>query len=91
MKKIVPILTMVLGGLLIACNAVVLLSYYFPHWFPSLCFNLSMIFGITLSELVMVFPMGTTSTVNLVLTIIGIVCGLGIILTNRIFRILVIV
>ena len=91
MKRLVPILTMVLGGLLIACNAVILLTYYFSQWFPSLCFNLSMIFGINLSELVMFAPSGMTGTVNLVLTSIGIVCGLGIILTNRVFRILVII
>ena len=91
MKKVVPILTMVLGGLLIACNAVMLLTYYFSQWFPHLCFNLSMIFGINLSELIMFFPMGMMSTANLVLTSIGMVCGLGIILTNRVFRILVII
>ena len=91
MKKLVLPLIMLLGVLLIACNAVILLSYYFPQWFPNLCFSLSMIFGITLSEVVMLFPWGATSTVNLVVTIIGIVCGLGIVLTNRVFRTLVII
>jgi len=91
MKRLVPILTMVLGGLLIACNAVILLTYYFSQWFPSLCFNLSMVLGVNLSELIMFAPSGMTITVNLVLTSIGIVCGLGIILANRVFRILVII
>jgi hypothetical protein len=95
MKKSIPFLIMLLGILLITCNAVALLAYFWPQLFPELCFVLSLVFGIVPLELLMVipfeWPLEISATISIAVPIIGIICGLGLALSNRIFRVLTII
>ena len=91
MKKWPGLAIIAIGFLIIVSNLIVLLFYYYPDLLPGWVFNLGVIFGIYPSEALIFLPLGNIGLANLILTIIYAVCGLGLLLISRIFRIVTIV
>lgn len=91
MKKWPGLIVTAIGFLIVVSNIIVLLFYYYPDLLPGVVFNLGVIFGVYPSEALIFLPLGKIGLANLLLTCLYMICGLGLLLISKIFRIITIV